>query len=279
MEPTTGRRYDLTEAPYQTIQCIFNHKNFWINLDQERAIKDLNMDFEDGQEWEYVMLSDEDKDRGEDDDDLDEDEDSEDEEEQKDNLDMPPSWSPKLTIDNEKFLNLCPNGEKTVFFKKCKVDLFAPCTQIDGIVKRVTLYHDYKRNLVAEVRQHYSNRRDFLRIRVRIPFEFKTIEYYDSSETTHYWRKVITIDSQERTLYFYHHRNNQKDKDGLIYRKEFIGCKTIEKYKDREDKLVYRCLEFVRDGMNSDLKDKMSQATSLKHQDNNIGPAIITKMI
>ena len=81
VEPTTGRRYDLADAPYQTIQCIFNHKNFWINLDHERAIKDLNMDFEDGQEWEYVMLSDEEKDKGEDDDDMDDDAESGDEEE------------------------------------------------------------------------------------------------------------------------------------------------------------------------------------------------------
>lgn len=131
VEPTTGRRYNLDEAPYQTIEAIFNHKNFWINLDNERAIKDLNMDFEDGTEWEYVMLSDEDKAKGEDDDDMEDEDDgdvTDEDEDQKDNLDMPPSWSPKLSIDNEKFLNLCPNGEKTMFFKKCRVDIFAPCT-------------------------------------------------------------------------------------------------------------------------------------------------------
>ena len=43
-----------------------------------------------------------------------------------------------------------------------------------------------------------------------------------------------------RKIYFYHHRN----KDGLIYREEQIGHKTFERYKGREDKLVYRSVTF-----------------------------------
>ena len=43
-------------------------------------------------------------------------------------LDMPPPWSPKLYINKDKFLDLCPNGEKTVFYKKCKVDFYAECS-------------------------------------------------------------------------------------------------------------------------------------------------------
>jgi hypothetical protein len=43
-------------------------------------------------------------------------------------LDMPPSWSPKLFVNKDKFLDLCPNGEKTVFYKKCKVDFYAECS-------------------------------------------------------------------------------------------------------------------------------------------------------
>ena len=34
---------------------------------------------------------------------------------EEDVLDMPPPWSPKLFVNKEKFLDLCPNGEKTVF--------------------------------------------------------------------------------------------------------------------------------------------------------------------
>ena len=42
-------------------------------------------------------------------------------------LDMPPPWSPKLFVDKEKFIELCPKGEKTVFYKKCKVEFYADC--------------------------------------------------------------------------------------------------------------------------------------------------------
>jgi len=41
---------------------------------------------------------------------------------------MPPSWSPKLFVNKDKFLDLCPNGEKTVFYKKVKVDFYAECS-------------------------------------------------------------------------------------------------------------------------------------------------------
>lgn len=125
VEPTTGRSYSIKDSPYQTIEAIFNHKNFWINLNPELKIQELNMDFEGNIEWEYVMLTEEDQrdDEGEDDDD--EDALSDKEEDLKDILDMPPPWSPKLFIDRDKYLNLCPNGEKTVFYKKCRVDTYA----------------------------------------------------------------------------------------------------------------------------------------------------------
>ena len=32
LEPTTGRRYDIAECPYLSVDAIFNEKNFWINL-------------------------------------------------------------------------------------------------------------------------------------------------------------------------------------------------------------------------------------------------------
>lgn len=59
-----------------------------------------------------------------------EEEEEEDEEGKKDEdvLDMPPPWSPKLFVNKDKFLDLCPNGEKTVFYKKCKVDFYAECS-------------------------------------------------------------------------------------------------------------------------------------------------------
>jgi hypothetical protein len=58
IEPTTGRKYTVKDAPYHSIEAIFNHKNFWINLDPSRTIDEINLDFMDDAtgEWEYAMV-------------------------------------------------------------------------------------------------------------------------------------------------------------------------------------------------------------------------------
>jgi hypothetical protein len=45
IEPTTGRRYSIQDAPYFSVESIFNHKNFWINLDPSRSLDEINFDF------------------------------------------------------------------------------------------------------------------------------------------------------------------------------------------------------------------------------------------
>lgn len=186
------------DAPYYTVDSIFNHKNFWINLDSSRSMEEINFDFQDDTtgEWEYVMIQTGDKKKNEAEDENGEgleEEEEEDEEGKKDEdvLDMPPPWSPKLFVNKDKFLDLCPNGEKTVFYKKCKVDFYAECSQVDGIVKRITIYEDYKRLIIKEIRSYYKNRRDKLILRRRFPYHFKLIEHYESSEKSHYWKKLI----------------------------------------------------------------------------------------
>ncbi len=44
IEPTTGRKYSIQDAPYYTVEAVFNHKNFWINLDPNRPIEEINFD-------------------------------------------------------------------------------------------------------------------------------------------------------------------------------------------------------------------------------------------
>lgn len=67
-------------------------------------------------------------------------------------LDMPPPWPPKLDIDKESFLKLSPLGENQIFYHKSRVDTYSPYGQIDGLVQRITIYQDYKRLKVREIR-------------------------------------------------------------------------------------------------------------------------------
>lgn len=61
IEPSTGRKYDPKDSPYQSIEGIFNHRNFWVNMQPmiEVAKVDIeNFDIKEdaAKEWEYVML-------------------------------------------------------------------------------------------------------------------------------------------------------------------------------------------------------------------------------
>lgn len=193
IEPTTARTYTFDNCPYFSIQAIFNHKNFWVNLDPSREIGDINLDFQDDLtgEWEYVMLQPGKKGGDDEDENEDVDDDDEDEEAQDEVLDMPPPWCPKLFINRDKFFDGTPGGEKTVFYKKCKVDFYSECKAVDGLVKRVTLYHDYKRLIINEIRSYYACRKDMLVMRRRFPYEFKLVEHYESSDKTNHWKKLV----------------------------------------------------------------------------------------
>ena len=49
----------MDNSPYHSIEAIFNHKNFYINLDPNLDINELlPLDFKDDSTglWEYVML-------------------------------------------------------------------------------------------------------------------------------------------------------------------------------------------------------------------------------
>jgi hypothetical protein len=193
IEPTTGRVYALDNSPYYSVEAIFNHLNFWVNLDPTRTLDSIDLEgFKEDVtgEWEYVMIKKKEKNEAKGEDDENEDEDEEDYGDEEDVLDMPPPWSPKLVIDKEKFSEGVKNGAKTVFYKKCKVDFYSECKSVDGLIKRITLYEDYRRLITKEIRSYYSNRKDKMVVRRRFPYEFKIIEHFESFGPSH-WKKMI----------------------------------------------------------------------------------------
>jgi len=100
-------------------------------MDETRSIEEINMEFTNDTtgEWEYVMIKNDGIHDGEDDE-LGDNQSNHSGEAGFDDdeiLDMPPPWSPKLRVDKSKFVELCPRGEKTIFYKRCKVELFSDC--------------------------------------------------------------------------------------------------------------------------------------------------------
>lgn len=182
-------------------------------------------------------------------------------------LDMPPPWPPKLYIDKENFLKLSPLGETQVFYKRSRVDNYAPYSQPDGLVQRITFFEDFKRLKVREIRYFYQHRSDKLSLRRRFPFEFKTVEEYEPGKAPQHWKKVVEIDRKLRLIEFYPNRNM----DGLIRREERIGEKTIEFYEHRGDKVVYRSVRF-------DPNRKANNTKDCTFPDNHMGEVFVTKM-
>jgi hypothetical protein len=251
IEPTTGKAFPLTKSIYENIEFIWNHENFWVNLKPSQRIEDINFDLFAG-DWEYVMLSQTEQKKkkkgGKKDDDDAEEEAADDRRMNSDELgtdgyiralepvqDLPPSWCPKLKIDRETYSKKCPMGEKTMFYERCKVENYAEYSQFDGLVMCLTYYHDYKRQVVKEIRWIYSRRLDKLTIRRRFPLEYKTVEDY-APGCPYHWKQIVEIDGKSKLIIYHPTRNN----DGLIRREEIFDQKTREYFQDRDDYMIFR---------------------------------------
>ena len=84
-------------------------------------------------------------------------------------------------------------------------------------MKCITTFEDFLRNIVEEIQYYYKNRQDKLYLRVRRPFEFTTIDYYNPGKAN-CWKKITYTDRRKRVIDFYPNRNE----DGLIQRVEDI---------------------------------------------------------
>lgn len=250
IEPTTGRVYDVNRCPYLKIDLIWNHRNLWVNMQICNASQ-VQLDLYNSRYFEYVMLE---PDGGNNDtghglygDDVGgvgtvaEEQETGKVEQATQILDMPPSWSDRLEISREAFHARCYMGEKTIFYHKCKVEQYAPYTQDDGLIQRITLYKDVRRLIPLEIREKFKHRRDKLVERQRKPMLNETIEHFEPGRQSSSpsapggaLRQFREISGISRELIFYNSRL-----DGLIRCVEMIGRKVFEHFEDRDDRLVY----------------------------------------
>ncbi len=145
IEPTTGRRFEISNAPYLGIEAIWNHTNYWVNMqDSSSPIQNLDFNISDVALWESIFLSPSGQNPscafsalcslGE----L-----SVQESKSKTTLkpaispfgngngvlDMPPSWVLKLDLTrNCVRLRFPPDGNRTLFYQQSKLELFAGVT-------------------------------------------------------------------------------------------------------------------------------------------------------
>lgn len=256
IEPTTGRIYGVNRCPYLKIDLIWNHRNLWVNMQVCNASQ-VHLELFNSRYFEYVMLDRENAageggvgsfneedtgtaglnstvNLGAQRDDLAAEQASQ-------ILDLPSAWGDRPDIPREAFHARCYQGEKTIFYHKCKVEQYAPYTQDDGLVERITLYKDVRRQIPLEIRERFRHRRDKLTERKRRPMQKETIERFNpgrpSSSTSAIGgalKEYREITSLSRELHFYNSRL-----DGLVRCVELIGRKVFECFEDRDDRLIY----------------------------------------
>lgn len=248
VEPTTGRIYDVNRCPYLKIDLVWNHRNLWVNMQVCNASQ-VELELYNSRYFEYVMLDPEGQTGGSDCIGLYADDGGAAPEENETGkteqaaqiLDMPPAWSERIDIPREAFHARCYQGEKTIFYHKCKVEQYAPYTQDDGLVQRITLYKDVRRQIPLEITEMFEHRRDRLKARKRRPMQNETIEHFypgrpSSSQTAAggALKQFREISAVSRELLFYNSRL-----DGLVRCVELIGKKMFEFFEDRDDRLIY----------------------------------------
>jgi hypothetical protein len=172
----------------------------------------------------------------------------------------PSSWVPKIEIEKEHFLSRYAGGRQRKFYRKSQIDYFSRGTQADGLVKRVQLYMDLKREYLYEIRSYYKDRTDRMYMKKEFPFEFRSVESFTMLEGTTapnpnvilpHWREIEHFMGRKIIFRFY----PQRFFDGLIEREEIIGEKTIERYENRDDRLVYMSVRFESASGESGNKD------------------------
>lgn len=96
------------------------------------------------------------------------------------------------------------------------------------------------------------------------------MELYGPGKMPH-WKEVVEIDRRLRRITYYPNRNH----DGLIERIERIGEQTIEKYQNRDDRIVLRSCTFAR---YSPEMEKNSSTKNYTYNDQHIKKVVILKI-
>jgi hypothetical protein len=192
-------------------------------------------------------------------------------------IQVPCRWVPPFEADSSIFKQKFSKGRRHDFYKRVQVERFSENNQADNLVKRVSIYADYSRIYLTEVRSYYINRTDNLRLKRDFPFSFKSVESFDpfSSVTSPnsignpQWKEIVTVEGHMVVFKYF----NTRFVDGLIERTEIIGSKTMNRYENRDDRLEYLSVRF------SQVTSEGAPREAYTFQNRHCGTVRIRKMV
>ncbi|XP_070159520.1 dynein regulatory complex subunit 7 [Polyergus mexicanus] len=248
IEPASGMYYNPTDEDtnllYLGVESIWNDQNYWVNMQPRgKGCVEINWDLSKVEFWENLLPGEplvvqQDTDEIEKD------------VKQDKHLDMPASYVNEIQIHSLDFERRYPRGSKTIFYKKAKVELYAPYFQMDGLIQRVTVYEDYEYNIPVQCYEKYLERSDCL-TESRKDLDTDTVtDFFEKGRSDHckanrYLASDIASIDNERAMDFY----DNVQFDGLS-RIEMGPLYLTQYYTNREDFLYYRHAQFSVDKNN-----------------------------
>jgi hypothetical protein len=255
IEPATGRPLAPKNAPFTGIVAMWNHVNYWVNLQQHAKQHEMRFDLSDAKCWEnlFVVSSK----GGAEQDDAENEEDAgmgEGKEDGADGelpgyefnraFDCPSSWVEPLFLDRPKYLlRFPPTGKRMVLYHKAKAYFYARGVSRQCLSMKIIVYLDSECTIVKEIHEWFDNRADKLYKRVRFLLgEARTVDHYHPGSLggvtvwTEYPGKRTEIDF-----------NVDSRLDRLYRRVEVIGSKVEEYFDGRSDLMTYRAFDLTTD--------------------------------
>ncbi|XP_054011422.1 dynein regulatory complex subunit 7-like [Hylaeus anthracinus] len=247
IEPSTGVSYKPTagnaDELYLGVESIWNDQNYWVNMQPfSKSCANIVWDLGKVELWEHVLPGEPWTMRG-----VGEAIDEDSAILQEKHLDMPFSYVDKININDQEYEKRYPNGRKTIFYKKSKVELYAPYIQTDGLVQRITLFDDYHYVSSVEIQETYANRSDNLVESKRNLIDESVVDCYergrpDQCKEHQYLENGPNTVDAKRSLIFYHVARF----DGLSLL-EMDPTYFTQHFIDRDDLLYYRHVQFSRE--------------------------------
>eukprot|EP01047_Picozoa_sp_COSAG01_P046288 COSAG01_NODE_4333_length_5127_cov_1906.030827_1_plen_549_part_10 len=189
IDPVCGRIYPVANSPFLGVECVWNHTNYFVNMQGlDLSMSKMSWKLQNPSLFEFIFFE---APSGEFDLRLDAAEgdhvvDSEAPElvssaqaddgtegEVNDVLEVPPSWSRKIEITRDAFLQKALGGEKKRDFCRTRLEVFAEYHREDGCTSILTMYGDDACEDTLQRQSRYEHRVDKL---------FERVEYFEDAD-------------------------------------------------------------------------------------------------
>ncbi|XP_060783023.1 dynein regulatory complex subunit 7 isoform X2 [Neoarius graeffei] len=234
IDPLSGQSYPTSSAHFLGIESVWNHENYWINMQDCRfGCTEMTYDLHDVLKWEYMLCGPGNSSL------LGEEQEEQDDEEtdESKHFEMPRSWVTQIHISEKDMESRYPGGSKVIRYRRAMLEKFSPYLLEDGLVTRLTTYDDPECTHINTVKEWYENRQDKLLKRELNKATNVTTEHFSSGRSfylkTHTY--MTLVHQTEHHMEFY----SKTRADNLVSRVDTPTGMT-EKFQDRSDFLYYR---------------------------------------